>query len=490
MAAARVERRLTAILAADIVGYSRLVEQDEAGTLAAIRALRREVVDPLLAERHGRIVKLMGDGIIAEFGSVVDAVACAVAVQKTLATRQAGLAPERQLVFRIGINLGDVVVEGDDLLGDGVNVAARLEQLCEPGGVLISGTAFDHLKGKLDLALEPRGEQRLKNISEPVRTYRVRMGPATGAIRRGLPRWRVVAASLALLVVIGLAAAWLRPWQPTVEAASVERMAFPLPDKPSLAVLPFRNVGGEPEQDYFVDGLTDDLITDLSKVSGLFIIARDSVFPFKGRDAKVRDVAESLGVRYVVDGSVRRAGNTVRVNVQLVDALTGGQLWADRYDGGLDDIFAVQDKLVRVIVDALALKLSKDEEREIGRGQTNNVDAREAFQKGWERILRFTSEDNASAIAELRRAIELDPDYGRAYTALGLALLRSCAWEWVQPRRDEPIPDLRAGIEVPGRGQAASVVADPCGGGPLQPDLPGVRGRLHRGGAGASARPQ
>ena len=302
-------------------------------------------------------------------------------------------------MFRIGVNLGDVVVEGDDLLGDGVNVAARLEQLCEPGGVLISGTAYDHLKGKLDLALEPRGEQRLKNISEPVRTYRVRMEPAAaaaGAIRRGLPRWRwVAAASLALLVVVGLAAAWLRPWQPTVEAASVERMAFPLPDKPSLAVLPFRNVGGGPEQDYFVDGLTDDLITDLSKVSGLFIIARDSVFPFKGRDAKVRDVAESLGVRYVVDGSVRRAGNTVRVNVQLVDALTGGQLWADRYDGGLDDIFAVQDKLVRVIVDALALKLSKDEEREIGRGQTNNVDAREAFQKGWERILRFTSEDNA-----------------------------------------------------------------------------------------------
>ena len=380
-------------------------------------------------------------------------------------------------MFRIGINLGDVVVEGDDLLGDGVNVAARLEQLCEPGGVLISGTAYDHLKGKLDLALEPRGVQRLKNIGEPVRIYRVRMEPVAPARRparsgRAVPRWRwVAAASLALLVLVGLAAAWLRPWQPTVEAASVERMAFPLPDKPSLAVLPFKNMSGEPEQDYFVDGLTDDLITDLSKVSGLFVIARDSVFPFKGRDAKVRDVAESLGVRYVVDGSVRRAGNTVRVNVQLVDALTGGQLWADRYDGGLDDIFAVQDKFVRVIVDALALKLSKDEEREIGRGQTNNVDAREAFQKGWERILRYTSEDNASAVADLRRAIELDPDYGRAYTALGLALFRSCAWEWTKPRRHEPVPDLRDGIEVPGRGQAAPVVADPCGGGPHQPEL-------------------
>ena len=437
--AARAERRLAAILVADIVGYSRLIEQDEAATLAAIKVLRETAIDPLLAEHKGRIVKLMGDGAIVEFASVVDAVACAVSVQKAVADRQAKTPAERRIVFRIGVNLGDVVVEGDgDLLGDGVNIAARLEQLCDPGGVLISGTAYDHLKGKLELALEPRGEQRLKNISEPVRAYRVQMEPAAAgraasAIGWASPRWRwVLAASLALLVLVGLAA-WLRPWQPTVEAASLERMAFPLPDKPSLAVLPFKNMSDEPGQDYFVDGLTDDLITDLAKVSGLFVIARDSVFQFKGRDAKVRDVAESLGVRYVVDGSVRRARNAVRVNVQLIDALTGGQLWADRYDAGLDDIFAVQDRLVRVIVDALALELSKDEEREIGLGQTRNIDAREAFQKGWENILRSTSEDNALAVTELRKAIELDPEYGRASAALGLALLRSCAWGWGKP---------------------------------------------------------
>ena len=247
MASTRVERRLAAILAADIVGYSRLVERDETGTLAAIKGLRVEVIDPLLAEHHGRIVKLTGDGAIVEFGSVVNAVACAVAVQQGVRLRQAEVAPERRLVFRIGVNLGDVVVEEDDLLGDGVNVAARLEQLCEPGGVLISGAAHDHLKGKTALVFEPKGVQRLKNIAEPVRAYRVRMEPGLvrkpwRAIGRGVPLWHWLAAASLLLAVAAGSAAWLRPWQPTVEAASVERMAFPLPDKPSLAVLPFRNL--------------------------------------------------------------------------------------------------------------------------------------------------------------------------------------------------------------------------------------------------------
>jgi TolB-like protein/class 3 adenylate cyclase len=438
MAVARVERRLAALLAADVVGYSRLVELDEAGTLAAIKALRVEVIDPLLAEHHGRIVKLMGDGAIVEFASVVDAVVCAVAVQVGVAKHQADCAADRQIVFRMGVNLGDVVVDGDDLLGDGVNVAARLQQICTPGSVLVSGSAHDQLKGKLDLAFEPLGVQRLKNISEPVRAYRARIeGSSAGQPgNMGRPvaiKWMGLAAGALLLIVLAALAAWMRPWQPAVEAASVERMAFPLPDKPSIAVLPFKNMSTSPGQDYFVDGLTDDLITDLSKIAGLFVIARDSVFQFKGHDPKVRDVAERLGVRYVVDGAVRRAENAVRVNVQLTDATTGRQLWADRYDGSLDDIFAVQDKFVRVIVDSLALKLSDDEVEKIRRGQTNNIDAREAFQQGWERILRFTPEENSLAFAELLRAIRLDPDYGRAYAALGLTAFRSCAWAWTVP---------------------------------------------------------
>ena len=346
MPGARVERRLAALLAVDVVGYSRLVELDEARTLAAIKSLRVEVIDPLLAEHHGRIVKLMGDGAIVDFASVVDAVACAVAVQFGVAAQQADDAPHRRIVFRMGVNLGDVVVDGDDLLGDGVNVAARLQQICTLGGVLISGSAYDQLKGKLDMVFEPLGVQRLKSIGEPVRAYRARIeGSSAGqAVRTSRPAttmWTGLAVGVLMLVVLAGLAAWMRPWQPAVEAASIERMAFPLPDKPSIAALPFKNMSSSTGQDYFVDGLTDDLITDLSKISGLFVIARDSAFQFKESGVKVRDVAERLGVRYVVEGSVRRSGDDVRVNVQLIDALTGGQLWADRFDGGLGDIFAV-----------------------------------------------------------------------------------------------------------------------------------------------------
>ena len=282
MAIAQAKRRLAAIMAADIVGYSRLIEEDEAGTLAAIKDLRRVVIDPLLAERHGRIVKLMGDGAIVEFGSVVDAVACALAIQKNVAERQAGVPPERRIVFRIGVNLGDVVVEGEDLLGDGVNVAARLEQLCEPGGVLVSGTAYDHLQGKLDCGFEDLGERQLKNIARPVRVYRV-----------------------------------------TIEATSATSgpaAAPPLSARPVVAVLPLENMSGDPEQAYFSDGISEDVITELARFRELMVIARNSSFAFRGKAVDVREVGRALGAGYVVEGSVRRAGERVRITAQLIDA--------------------------------------------------------------------------------------------------------------------------------------------------------------------------
>jgi adenylate cyclase len=308
--------------------------------------LRAEVIEPLLAKHHGRIVKLMGDGAIVEFSSVVDAVTCAVAAQKETAAAQAGSPRERRIVFRMGINLGDVVVDGADLLGDGVNVAARLEQLCEPGGILISGTAYDHLQGKIGLALDYRGEQRVKNIARPVRTYSVRLD---GSRRhwlldaRRLRRWRLPAAALVLL--LSGVAIWLH--QRPAETAVVERMALPLPDKPSIAVLPFDNLSANPEQEYFVDGMTEDLITDLSKLSGIFVIARNSSWTYKGKPIKVQQVAEDLGVRYVLEGSVQRQGDHVRINAQLIDAVGGQHLWAERYDGTMNDVFALQDKVIR-----------------------------------------------------------------------------------------------------------------------------------------------
>jgi TolB-like protein/class 3 adenylate cyclase len=337
MAAARIERRLAAILAADVVSYAPLVERDEQGTLERLEAHRKELVEPLLAEHRGRLVKLMGDGILCEFSSVVDAVVCAAMIQRGMTERETEVAEAERIRLRIGVNLGDVVHEEGDLYGDGVNVAARLEQLAEPGGVLVSGTAYDHLQGKIDLPLDFTGEQRVKNIERPIRVYRVRLDGA--AVRRPpavhVRHW---ALTLVLAALFGLAFLggvwWLRPGTP------------PFADKPSVAVLPFANLSGEAEDDYFADGITDDLITDLAKVSGLVVIARNSVFGYKGRPIAVQEVARELGVRYVVEGSVRRAGDQVRVNAQLVDTTTGGHLWADRFDRSAADVFAVQDEVI------------------------------------------------------------------------------------------------------------------------------------------------
>ncbi len=305
-----MERKLAAILAADVVGYSRMMADDEVATLAALTHHREELIAPLVSEHRGRVVKLMGDGTLMEFGSVVDAVNFAVDLQKAMAERNSDVPDACQIIYRIGINIGDIIVEGDDIYGDGVNVAARLEQLAEPGGICIARNVFKHIKNKLDVSFQDMGEQKLKNIPEPVRAYRIVMGDqdaGPAAVDTGEPP--------------------------------------PLPDKPSIAVLPFDNMSGDPEQDYFADGIAEDVITALSRFRSLFVIARNSSFSYKGTSPDIRTVARELGVRYVVEGSVRKAGNRVRITAQLIDAASGNHLWADRFDGCLDDVFDLQDRI-------------------------------------------------------------------------------------------------------------------------------------------------
>ena len=302
----RVERRLAAILAADIAGYSRLMGGDEEGTLAALRAVRRELGDPKIAEHRGRIVKTTGDGLLAEFASVVDAVRCAVEVQREMTARNAATPAERRIEFRMGINVGDIIIEDGDIFGDGVNIAARLEALAEPGGICLSAATHEQVRDRLDLAFDDLGEQQVKNITRPVRTYVVALGASS-------------------------------------RAAQPVGAPLPLPDKPSLAVLPFRNLTGDAEQEYFVDGMVEEITTAIARLPWLFVIARNSAFTYKGKPVDVKQVAQELGVRYVLEGSVRKAGNRVRITGQLIDTATGAHIWADRFDGALDDIFELQD---------------------------------------------------------------------------------------------------------------------------------------------------
>ncbi len=419
-----MERRLAAILTADVVGYSRLMGEDEAGTLARLEGLKADILDSLIAQHRGRLVKLMGDGFLVEFASVVDALSCALAWQEAVEVRASQVPKERAIRFRIGVNLGDVLVKGDDVYGDGVNMAARLQEVAEPGSVLVSRTVFNHAKGKVTAAFEDLGEHRLKNFAEPIRVYRVsqeRDVDYVAVAAKSAPQFRrlpVIAVTVGLLVIAVGAAQWLKPWAPSEEPASVEAMAFPLPDKPSIAVLPFSNMSDDPNQDYFADGMTEDLITDLSKISGLFVISRNSSFSYKGQNVEVRQVAEDLGIRYVLEGSVRRAGDQVRVNAQLIDATTGGHLWADRYDGTISNIFALQDSVTRQIVDALAVSLTAEEKSKQRRPETADPRAYDAFLRGWEHYQKRTPEQYAKALKYFEKAIELDPDYGRAHAAM------------------------------------------------------------------------
>ncbi len=419
-----MERRLVVILAADVAGYSRLMEADEEATVRTLSTYR-EIIEGLVASHHGRVFGSAGDSVIAEFASPVEAVRCAVGIQRELEARNVDLPEDRCMRLRIGLNLGDVIAEGDNLLGDGVNIAARLETLADPGGISLARSVFDQIKKQLDLGYEYLGEHAVKNIAEPIQVYRVLTEPEAagkiiGETKRATHSWKRVALAAAVVVLIGGAGVvtWLRPWEPTIEPASIERMAFPIPDKPSIAVLPFTNMSDDPAQEYFVDGMTEDLITDLSKISGLFVIARNSVFTYKGKAVKVRQVAEELGVRYVLEGSVRRVGQQVRINAQLVDATTGGHLWAERYDGSLADIFGLQDKVARKIVTVLAVQLTAGEQERVARKETDNTEAYDVFLKGWDQYLRQTPEGLRKAITHFEKAVELDPNYSRAYAAL------------------------------------------------------------------------
>jgi adenylate cyclase len=432
MAQARVERRLAAILAADVAGYSRLMGIDEEGTLAALKACRGDLIDPKIAEHRGRIVKTTGDGALVEFASAVEATHCAMEIQDAMAERNAAVPEDHRIELRIGINIGDVIIDEGDVYGDGVNIAARIEPLAEPGAICLSESAYQQIKGKLSLDVTDMGEQKLKNIAQPVRVYRINRSDGAVVATRSLTtrffahtaqyRWQLTS----LLVVVALSTlgvlAWWQPWTHRDAPASLERMAHPLPEKPSIAVLPFTNMSADPQQNYFADGMTEDIITDLSKIPELFVIARNSSFTYKGKSVKIQQVAEDLGVRFVLEGSVQRAGERVRINAQLIDATSGGHLWAERYDGSMADVFGLQDKVTQKIVTALALNLGGKMPN--SREETANPQAYDVFLQGWQHYRRYTADDFAKAIPYFERAIELDQNYGRAYAALA-----SIYWE-------------------------------------------------------------
>jgi adenylate cyclase len=389
-------RKLAAILAADVVGFSRLTGAHEDRTLARLRALRSDLLDPTIAVHHGRVVKRTGDGLIVEFRSVVDAVRCAIEMQDGMVERNAGLAPDKRIEFRIGVHLGDVVEEADgDLMGDGVNIASRIEGIADPGGICLSEDAWRQVRDRVQEAFVDRGEQALKNIARPVRVYAVSVAPTDGGSAPG---------------------------------PAPARPAEPAPS--SIAVLPFANMSGDAEQEYFADGISEDIITALSKLPQLFVIARNSAFTFKGRNVNVGEVGKSLGVRHVLEGSVRKAGGRVRITAQLIDANTGGHLWAERFDRELTDIFAVQDDVTAHIVSALELNLSRGDRQSMAVERTENQEAYDCFLRGRELWWRFSSEANREAERLLRRATTLDPGFAPAFAFLAATLANAYSNEW------------------------------------------------------------
>ena len=481
MTTQEVKRKLTAIFSADVKGYSRLMSEDEEATVRTLNAYK-EVIANLIQQHHGRVVDAPGDNVLAEFGSVVDAVRCAVEVQKELKVKNSDLPENRRMEFRIGVNLGDVIEDGEQILGDGVNIAARLESLSEAGGICISGTAFDQVRNKVDLGYKYLGEQTVKNIALPVRVYKVLMEPeevgkVVGEKKTKTRQWQMVTMGLVIGVIVVVAAIviWkfyipsapqpeitpkekavasqpdkaaatvppstevvpkekvvppspekvsktVTPPAPKVEVASKEKMAFPLPDKPSIAVLPFTNMSDDPKQGYLADGLAEGIINGFSKCEHIFVIARNSSFTYKGKPVKVRQVAEEMGVRYVLEGSVQREGNRVRITTQLIDALTGQHLFSERYDRELKDILTLQDEITVKILTAVQVKLTKGEEARLYEKGTKNIEAYLKYLQSLTYRHKMNKEANALARQLMEEAIALDPQYSNAYAMLSLSI--------------------------------------------------------------------
>ncbi|SEP24135.1 TolB amino-terminal domain-containing protein [Rhodospirillales bacterium URHD0017] len=390
----REQRRLAAIVSADVAGYSRLMGRDESGTLAALKAVRQEVVDPAIAAHGGRIVKTTGDGLLLEFSSVVNAVRCAIEVQTAMADRTAGMAEDRRITFRIGINLGDIIVEGDDIFGDGVNIAARLQEIAPPGGICISSRVHDHVRDRLDTAFDDGGMQTLKNIARPVQLW---------------------------------------CWQPgltVLPEPTPAPTALPLPDKPSIAVLPFENMSGDPEQEYFTDGMVEDIITGLSRSKYLFVIARNSSFAYKGRTPDIRQVGRELGVRYVLEGSVRKSGSRVRISGQLIDAATSGHIWADRFDGDLENIFELQDQMTSSVIGGILPSLDLAE-MERAKRKTENLKAYDYYLRSVAAVRRsLTPEASMEGLANARKSVELDPEFALGHTMIAFAINTRWSFRW------------------------------------------------------------
>jgi adenylate cyclase len=426
MTSERVKRKLSAIFSADAEGYSRLMGDDEVATVRTLENYRNVMVD-LIEQHRGRVVDSPGDNLLAEFGSVVDAVQCAVEVQQVLKAKNAELPENRRMQFRIGVNLGDVIEEGERIYGDGVNIAARIEGLAEGGGICVSGSAYEQIENKLALGYEYLGEHSVKNITKPVRVYKVPMElGARKEKKAGIRQWKKVAVAAAAVIIIGAGAFaiwnfYFRP--PPMEPASEERMAFPLPEEPSIAVLPFVNMSGDPNQEYLSDGVTENIITALSNIRNMFVIARNSTFAYKGKAAKIQQVAEELGVRYVLEGSIQKTEDRVRITAQLIDAITGKHLWAERYDSDLKDLFALQDEITMKIITALRVKLTEGERANVGVGGTDNLGGYLKLMQADKQMRRWNKEGNALCRKLAEEAIALDPEYADAYLSLSAAHL-------------------------------------------------------------------